>query len=100
VRIIEAEPGLAGRARARAGQLARICGVPATDGAVVPVLIGEAAAAFERSVALRERGIAVGCFRPPSVPAGTARLRLTARADLTDADLERFCQTWQAVSSS
>ena len=74
--------------------------MPATDAAVVPVLIGEAAPAFERSVALRERGVRVGCFRPPSVPPGTARLRLTARADLTDADLDRFCRTWQAVSPS
>jgi 8-amino-7-oxononanoate synthase len=29
-------------------------------------------------------GLAVGCFRPPSVPDGISRLRLTARADLTD----------------
>ena len=29
-----------------------------------------------------ELGVRVGCFRPPSVPAGTSRLRLTARADL------------------
>ena len=42
----------------------------------------------ERPVQCRERGLHVGCFRPPSVPAGTSRLRLTARADLTAADLE------------
>ena len=30
----------------------------------------------------------VGCFRPPSVPDGVSRLRLTARADLTDADVD------------
>ncbi|MDQ1742928.1 MAG: 8-amino-7-oxononanoate synthase [Pseudonocardiales bacterium] len=98
VRIVEAEPELAGAVRRRAAELAGICGVPAPDAAVVPVLVGEPQAAFERSVALRERGVRVGCFRPPSVPAGTARLRLTARADLTDADLARFCQTWRAVS--
>jgi len=32
----------------------------------------------------------VGCFRPPSVPDGVSRLRLTARADLTRADLARL----------
>ncbi|HST46568.1 8-amino-7-oxononanoate synthase [Jatrophihabitans sp.] len=97
VRIVAAEPGLAAAVRRRAADLAAICGVPAPDAAVLPVLVGEALPAFERAQALRERGIEVGCFRPPSVPPGTARLRLVARADLTDADLERFCQTWRAV---
>jgi 8-amino-7-oxononanoate synthase len=32
----------------------------------------------------RRAGLAVGCFRPPSVPDGFSRIRLTARADLTD----------------
>ncbi|PWS40890.1 8-amino-7-oxononanoate synthase, partial [Streptomyces sp. ZEA17I] len=32
----------------------------------------------------RAAGVAVGCFRPPSVPDGISRLRLTARADLTE----------------
>lgn len=98
VRIIAAEPALAASARVRAGELAAICGVLATDSAVVPVIIGQAMPAFELSVALRERGVRVGCFRPPSVPSGTARLRLSARADLTDADLDRFGQAWKAAS--
>jgi 8-amino-7-oxononanoate synthase len=98
VDIIASTPQASATVLARSRQLAAICGVPPTDAAVVPVLIGEAQQALDCSLALRELGIRVGCFRPPSVPAGTARLRLTARANLSDADLERFCQSWQAVS--
>ncbi|MBN9618146.1 MAG: 8-amino-7-oxononanoate synthase, partial [Actinobacteria bacterium] len=36
-----------------------------------------------------DAGVRVGCFRPPSVPPGRSCLRLTARADLTAADLAR-----------
>jgi len=96
VRILAADmaapagSGLADSVLARAADLAAAAGVPATDSAVVPVLIGAAAQAHALSVALLERGFRVGCFRPPSVPVGTARLRLTARSTLTAADLERF----------
>ena len=100
VRIIAAEPGLAAAVLSRAAELAAVTGVPVTAAAVVPVIIGEAQQAYDRSTALFERGVRVGCFRPPAVPVGTARLRLTARASLSDADLARFCQTWQAVSAS
>jgi 8-amino-7-oxononanoate synthase len=37
----------------------------------------------------REAGVLVGCFRPPSVPDQVSRLRLTVRADLSEADLDR-----------
>ncbi|MZE76842.1 8-amino-7-oxononanoate synthase [Streptomyces sp. SID5475] len=37
----------------------------------------------------RAGGLAVGCFRPPSVPDGVSRLRLTARADLTEDQIDR-----------
>jgi 8-amino-7-oxononanoate synthase len=36
---------------------------------------------------LRAHGVLVGCFRPPSVPDGVSRLRVTARADLAGEDL-------------
>jgi len=53
----------------------------------VPVVLGEPEVAVGAARACLARGIRVGCFRPPSVPAGTSRLRLTARADLTEAEL-------------
>ena len=37
----------------------------------------------------RDRGVAVGCFRPPSTPDGTSRLRLTLNAGVSDADFAR-----------
>ncbi|MFR9802873.1 8-amino-7-oxononanoate synthase [Pseudonocardia sp. RS010] len=57
--------------------------------AVVPVVLGSPVVAFEAAGRCLERGVRVGCFRPPSVPEGTSRLRLTARADLTATDLDR-----------
>ncbi len=48
----------------------------------------EAVEAVERA---RAHGIRIGCFRPPSTPDGSSRLRLTAHADHTDDDLDRVC---------
>lgn len=90
VDIVSAEPQLADRALANAAELARACRVPATDSAVIPVVVGAADRASALAAAIRDRGIHVGCFRPPSVPVGTARLRITARANLTDADVDRL----------
>ncbi|PLW71110.1 8-amino-7-oxononanoate synthase, partial [Streptomyces sp. DJ] len=39
-----------------------------------------------------------GCFRPPSVPDGVSRIRLTARADLTDAQLRTVVGTVAATA--
>lgn len=54
-------------------------------GSVVSVRMPSPAAAVEAADVLRERGVLVGCFRPPSVPDRIARLRLTCHAD-TDPD--------------
>ncbi|KIF79667.1 8-amino-7-oxononanoate synthase, partial [Streptomyces sp. 150FB] len=46
----------------------------------------------------RAAGLAVGCFRPPSVPDGISRIRLTARADLTDQQIEAAVRTVVATA--
>jgi 8-amino-7-oxononanoate synthase len=51
--------------------------------------VGDPSLAVAAAAACLARDVRVGCFRPPSVPDGISRLRLTARADLTDADLDR-----------
>ncbi|ASN38223.1 aminotransferase class I/II-fold pyridoxal phosphate-dependent enzyme [Paeniglutamicibacter terrestris] len=50
-------------------------------GAVHSVMMPDAASAVRAAASLRARGVAVACFRPPSVPDGVSRLRITAHAD-------------------
>lgn len=87
LRLLRADPDMATRVLARATDLARIAGVPQPDSAVVSVVLGAAQVAYDAARACRARGLDVGCFRPPSVPEGTSRLRLTARANLTEPEL-------------
>ncbi|WP_068163106.1 8-amino-7-oxononanoate synthase [Rhodococcus phenolicus] len=88
LRILREQPELATAVLRRSADLARITGVVAPESAVVSVILGDPTVAVGAAAACRERGLHVGCFRPPSVPAGTSRLRLTARANLDADDLE------------
>ncbi|MET4432157.1 8-amino-7-oxononanoate synthase [Mycolicibacterium sp. 624] len=86
--ILIAEPWRADAVLAHAATLAEVCGVPETPGsAVVSVILGEPEVALGAATACLDRGVRVGCFRPPTVPAGTSRLRLTARASLDDREM-------------
>jgi 8-amino-7-oxononanoate synthase len=85
--VLRDEPERAGTVLSAAAALAAAAGVPAPPSAVVSVVLGEPERAVAAAARCAERGVRVGCFRPPSVPEGTSRLRLTARATLTDADL-------------
>jgi 8-amino-7-oxononanoate synthase len=82
-------PRRVGALRDAVVSLAGLLGVPATQGAVVPVVLGDPHRAAAARDACAEAGVRVGCFRPPSVPAGGSCLRLALRADLTAADLQR-----------
>lgn len=89
LRVLVAEPERADDVLDRARVLAETCGVPDVPGsAVVSVILGEPEVALSAAMSCLDRGVRVGCFRPPTVPAGTSRLRLTARASLTGDDLE------------
>jgi 8-amino-7-oxononanoate synthase len=59
---------------------------------IQPLVIGENGAALARMAALWEQGLWVPAIRPPTVPAGTARLRITLSAAHEDADLKRLVE--------
>ena len=57
---------------------------------IIPVLLGENERAMQVAQALQTQGFDVRAIRPPSVPVGTARLRLTVNVGLTDEIIDRF----------
>ena len=88
LQVLVDEPRRAQRVLDRAAELAAVCGVDEVpSSAVVSVILGAPEVAFAAATACLEHGVRVGCFRPPTVPAGTSRLRLTARASLSDDDM-------------
>ncbi|MFG1636538.1 8-amino-7-oxononanoate synthase [Pseudonocardia alni] len=87
LRVLASEPERAADVLRVAGALAAACDAAVPVSAVVPVVLGEPGPAVAAAAACLRRGLRVGCFRPPSVPPGTSRLRLTARAGLTGAQL-------------
>jgi 8-amino-7-oxononanoate synthase len=89
LRVLIAEPVRAAAVLRHAATLAAVCDIaePPTS-AVVSVILGAPEVAFAAATACLDRGVRVGCFRPPTVPAGTSRLRLTARASLSSEELD------------
>ncbi|MDX2826427.1 8-amino-7-oxononanoate synthase [Streptomyces ipomoeae] len=94
LRLLRREPERAARAREVARELhtrLTASGHEAVrpDAAVVSVRAPSPDQAVRWAADCRAAGLAVGCFRPPSVPDGVSRLRLTARADLTEGQIDR-----------
>ena len=88
LQVLVGEPRRAQRVLDRAAELAAVCGVDEVpSSAVVSVILGAPEVALAAATDCLEHGVRVGCFRPPTVPAGTSRLRLTARASLSDEDM-------------
>ena len=75
--------------RAVVTELAGLLDLPPSDGAVLPLVLGDPARAVAARDACVAAGVRVGCFRPPSVPPGGSCLRVAARADLTADQAQR-----------
>ena len=61
---------------------------PGHPSPIIPIVVGEESEAVAASAQLARRGVLVPAIRPPTVPAGTSRLRITVSAAHTDADLD------------
>ena len=82
--------GLVGRFREGAAQL----GLPLMDSAsaIQPLQLGDAARAVSFSERLRRHGLLIGAIRPPTVPAGTSRLRITLSAAHTQEQVDQLLE--------
>jgi 8-amino-7-oxononanoate synthase len=93
IELVQAEPERRRALAANAGRLReglRARGVEVWgDTHVVPVVVGDNRRALDLAEALLARGVLAHAIRPPTVPAGTARLRLTPMATHTAAQLDR-----------
>ncbi|MEU3554689.1 8-amino-7-oxononanoate synthase [Streptomyces fragilis] len=101
--VLEREPERAARAREVASALYEgltAAGLTAArpDAAVISVRAPSPEAALRWAADCRAAGLLVGCFRPPSVPDGVSRLRLTARADLSDRQVRAAVRTVLATA--
>lgn len=90
--IIESSPELVAAPLAKARAFTRALNLPEAQSPIVPVIIGEATAALEASRALQDQGFLVVAIRPPTVPAGTARLRVAFSSGHPDAEVARLAE--------
>jgi 8-amino-7-oxononanoate synthase len=88
--IIETEPDYAALPVQKARAFTRAANLPAAESAIVPVMIGGADAALRAAALLEDEGFLVVAIRPPTVPEGTARLRVTFNAAQPDDAIERL----------
>jgi 8-amino-7-oxononanoate synthase len=95
LRILQSDEGAAlrGRLAALIGRMAE-AGLVSPDhpSPIVPVVLGAEQAALDASVALLDAGLWVPAIRPPTVPVGTSRLRVTLSAAHSDSDVDRLLE--------
>lgn len=102
LRIVREQPHLRRDVLARAGRLREglaALGFDTMGSAfqIVPVRVGEAEAAARISRELLLGGILAPAIRPPTVPKGSSRIRLSVTAAHTDADIDRVIEAFRVI---
>jgi 8-amino-7-oxononanoate synthase len=97
LRLIEEDKALTALPLARARAFTSALGLPDAQSAVVPLVLGDEARALAASAALEERGFLVTAIRPPTVPAGTSRLRFTFAAAHSEEDVANLIAAVRAL---
>lgn len=95
--IIERDADLRAAPLAKARLFTERLGLPDPESPIVPIIVGEPEPALGASEALLEQGFLVTAIRPPSVPDGTARLRITFMATHRDEDVIRLADAVKAL---
>jgi 8-amino-7-oxononanoate synthase len=88
--LIEHQPEYAALPLAKAKAFARSAWLPEPESPIVPIVLGKPETALSASRLLEEHGFLVTAIRPPTVPPGTARLRLTFTAQHPEDEIERL----------
>jgi 8-amino-7-oxononanoate synthase len=84
---------------ARFRQGATQLGLPLLESstAIQPIVVGDAERAVQASRALEQNGLLITAIRPPTVPAGKARLRVTLSAAHSEADVDRLLDALESI---
>lgn len=97
--ILEDEPARCARPLLLARRFTQAAGLPPPASPIVPVIVGAPERALALSKALEHAGFLVVAIRPPTVPAGTARLRFTFSAAHEEAQVDALAQAFIGASS-
>jgi 8-amino-7-oxononanoate synthase len=98
LQLMLAEPKRAARVLTHARAVAEALSLPFAASAILPIVLGTPEAALEASRRLQEGGFYVAAIRPPTVPPGTARLRVTFSAQHSESDIAGLIVALQALS--
>ncbi|HUE18419.1 MAG TPA: 8-amino-7-oxononanoate synthase [Stellaceae bacterium] len=90
--IIANDPELCARPLAKARRFTEAAGLPPAQSPIVPVILGDNRRTLDAASLLESEGFLAIAIRPPSVPEGSARLRLAFTAGHDDADIARLAK--------
>lgn len=95
--LLEESPGTRERVRELAASLRQVLGLPPGDSPIIPIILGSNETATRAARRMQESGFDVRAIRPPTVPEGTARLRVSLNAKLQAGDTLEFASRLKSI---